>query len=156
LDTLGEARTMHDEVERGARQIGFLGLVPFLLLSVWLISLSPDHVWRAGTVSLLIAYGAVILSFLGGIRWGMAMIRPAERSRRDLALAMGPALIAWVSVATPAPYAFAVLAAAFAAQGASDTLAAHGGTAPRWYGRLRTTLTVIVVATMILAFVATG
>ena len=49
-----------------------------------------------------------------------------------------------------------LLAVAFAAQGASDTLAAHEGKAPAWYGRLRTILTAAVVAAMILAFVSTG
>ncbi len=144
------------EAERTARLLGYLGLVPFLLLGLWLISIAPDHIWRAGTISLLIAYGAVILSFLGGVRWGIAMAQPPAKVRRELMLAIAPALVGWIGFATPVPYAFGVLAAAFAAQGASDTLAAHDGKAPAWYGRLRTVLTIVVVATMIAAFFATS
>lgn len=141
---------------RTARLLGFAGLAPFVCLSLWLYAIAPDHEWRDGTILLLLAYGAVILSFLGGARWGLALAGRHGDAPVDFAAAMAPPLIGWVSVFIPVPYAFAILAVAFAAQGAWDTLAVHAGKAPGWYGDLRTILTVVVVATMIVAFIATG
>lgn len=141
---------------RLARMLGFAGLIPFVCLALWLYGIAPDHAWRQGTITLLLAYGAAILSFLGGARWGVAMSREREDAGLDYALAMAPPLIGWVAVVTPVPYAFALLAAAFAAQGAWDTLAEYQGKAPRWYAKLRTTLTVVVVASMLVALAATA
>ena len=138
------------------RLLGALGLIPFVVLSLWLYAIPADHVWRSQTIALLCGYGAVILSFLGGARWGLAISRPSDDGARTLTLAMAPPLVGWASLATPVPYAFAVLAVAFAAQGAWDAFAVHAGSAPHWYGRLRTMLTIVVVATMVLALVATS
>lgn len=156
LDEESEAAAADSTDARMARALGFVGLMPFVVLSVWLFAIAPDHEWRSGTIRLLLTYGAVILSFLGGSRWGLALSQPRATERVDYLLAVLPPLIGWLDLMLPVPYCFAVLAVAFAAQGASDTLAVHRHRAPRWYGRLRTLLTVLVVATMILAFVATS
>jgi Protein of unknown function (DUF3429) len=139
-----------------ARLLGYAGLAPFIALSLWLYGIAPDHEWRNGTILLLLVYGAVILSFLGGVRWGVALARQNDDARLDFSLAMLPPLIGWIAVFIPVPYAFAVLAVAFAAQGAWDTLAVHAEKAPEWYGELRTILTIIVVLTLIVAFIATS
>lgn len=139
-----------------ARLLGFAGLAPFIALSLWLYGIAPDHEWRAGTILLLLAYGAVVLSFLGGARWGIALSGQDHDARLDFSLAMLPPLIGWIAIFIPVPYAFAVLAVAFSAQGAWDTLAVHAEKAPGWYGELRTILTIIVVLTMIVAFIATS
>lgn len=139
-----------------ARTLGYAGLAPFVILSLWLLGISPDHEWRDGTVFLLVIYGAVILSFLGGVRWGMALSDDVDQAPADFAAAIVPALVGWLAAAMPTPYCFAVLAVAFAAHGAWDTLAVHQMKAPDWYGRMRTILTAAVVATMVIAFVATS
>ena len=46
--------------------------LPFAVLAVWLYMIAPDHPWRGETIYLLKAYAALILSFLGGIHWGIA------------------------------------------------------------------------------------
>lgn len=142
--------------ERTARLLGYVGLFPFVLMSIWLAAIARDHLWHDGTILLLKIYAAIVLSFLGGVRWGLAMARKREPNGRDLFLATAAPLAGWIGSATPAPYAFALLAAAFAAHGAWDTIAAHRGKAPDWYARQRTLLTPIVVATMVLAFAATA
>jgi hypothetical protein len=123
---------------------------------LWLYAIAPNHPWHDGTILLLLGYGAVTLSFLGGARWGLALADTDAETATEFSLAVVPALVAWMSLALPGPFAFAVLAAAFAAHGAWDTLAVHHERAPAWYGRLRTTLTVIVVATMVLGIFATS
>ena len=141
---------------RAAWLIGYVGLLHFLVMSLWIAAIAVDHPWHDGTIRLLVGYGALVLSFLGGIRWGLAMVGRGISRRRDFALAVLPPVVGWSALTAPPAYAFVALAVAFAAQGAWDSIAAHDGTAPAWYGRQRTILTAAVVATMILAFIATS
>lgn len=143
------------QVEARARWLGYLGLVPFIALSLWLYGIADDHPWRAITISLLIGYSATTLSFLGGIRWGQAL-RGRDGDARRLAVSLVPALLAWASPLVLPPYCFAVLAVAFAAQGAWDSSSVGDGGVPDWFGRQRIRLTIVVVLTMVLAFFATA
>ncbi len=51
--------------------LGALGLIPFIVLSLAML-FGAATLLSFPTASALSAYGAVILSFLGGIRWGLA------------------------------------------------------------------------------------
>ncbi|MBL8581340.1 MAG: DUF3429 domain-containing protein [Rhizobiaceae bacterium] len=135
------------------RALGYCGAVPLIVLAVWLFAIAPDHPWHEGTILLLKTYAAMLLSFLGGTRWGAVLAKDDDGTAATIALL--PALSAWIALLLPPAVAFAGLAVAFAAQGAWDSLAAHAGSLPVWYGALRARLTVIAVATMILAFAAT-
>ncbi len=151
--TDGDAASAADRTAVG---LGLLGALPFLVLSLWLAGIADDHPWRTTTILLLTQYAAVVLSFLGGIRWGLAIRQTGPARTLDLAMTVLPPLVAWASLSVPLPYTFAVLAAAFAAHGAWDAFAVHTGAAPRWYGRFRGWLTAVVVAALVVAFLATG
>ena len=101
---------------------------------------------------MLIGYSAVILSFLGGVRWGAAMghdeVETAPRSVEvvnaltvELVIAVLPALIAWGALLLPVVPALALLAFSFVVLGLADRIAAQDGRLPAWYGRLRLWLT---------------
>ncbi len=81
-----------------ARRLAYAGLVPFVLgaLLVWLVR-AEAHPYVALALS---AYAAVILSFLGGIHWGLAM-RQAEQPPRVLWWGVGPSLVAWPAAVMP-------------------------------------------------------
>ncbi|MEZ5805612.1 MAG: DUF3429 domain-containing protein [Rhizobiaceae bacterium] len=152
--------TVEDDAEasdfqRRARLLGYAGVVPFVVLSLWLYGIAEDHPWHTITIALLVAYSAIVLSFLGGIRWGIAM-QTREGGARALAPSLVPALVGWLAPFVLQPYCFAILAVAYAAQGAWDSLSTGNGTLPEWYGRMRMRLTVVAVATLVLAFVATA
>lgn len=146
-----EART-----EATARTLALLGYVPILVLVLWLMGIDAAHPARAPTLGFLESYCAIILSFLGGIRWGLGMVSGQGGSPRDLVASCVPPLVGWAAVFAPVPYGFGLFAVAFAAQGAWDNFAVHAGVAPHWYGRLRMLLTGLVVAAMVAAFVATA
>jgi len=151
-DTAGEDAA----VARSGKALAFAGILPFAALALWLYGIASDHPWRQATIVLLTDYAVLTLSFLGGSRWGMALIgRQAER-RRDLVLSIVPPLIGWMALATPPPLVFVFLAVAFAAQGAWDSLTLPPGAAPTWFRRARFQLTILAVAALILAFVATS
>jgi hypothetical protein len=154
----------HGDIEttRGAgakrlgRTLALASFVPFAVLALWLYGIAPDHPWRPGTIVLLTGYGAIILSFLGGLRWGIALTDRAGESRRDLMLGVVPPLLGWSAILVPPPLTFVLLAVAFAAQGAWDSLTLTSDAVPAWFRRLRIQMTVLVVAALVVAFVATS
>jgi hypothetical protein len=121
---------------------GWLGLIPFLV--------PPFLGWALPAASglaegILVAYGALILSFLGGARWGLA-VRRTPPDALTISLAMLPTLVALVLVATPS------LHEGWRLIGLASALALHwlwdirSRDLPSWYPRLRTTLTVGAIA----------
>ena len=92
-----------DKTWRLIRQLGHAGLIPFvfLALSLWLVG--PDlHPYVALSMQ---GYGAVIVSFLGGIHWGVGF-RNAITMHNAPAVyfvwGVVPSLLAWVGVMMPA------------------------------------------------------
>lgn len=96
-----DAPASTNQPDAATLRLGYAGLVPFMLgaLLLWLVR--PDaHPYVAAALS---AYAAVIVSFLGGIHWGLGFrAQPADPSR--FIWGVVPSLVAWVAVVMP-PYA---------------------------------------------------
>jgi hypothetical protein len=125
-----------------------LGVIPFALLAG--AGFVPSSPFQDQAGFALAAYGAVILSFLGGIHWGLAIAESgAERGQgafdRRLATSVAPALVAWCALLLPDRATLPVLAAGFALMLAVDWLAAQRAEVPSWYPKLRWPLTTAVV-----------
>lgn len=125
--------------------LGLSGVLPFV---AGVIVFAAGGVWFVTAELALrstVAYGAVILSFLGGVRWGLALLlsNPDVRDAR-FALSVLPPLIGWVAILLPAFPALVMLAVSFAAQGAWDVGDAEDDGAPHWFSHLRTLLTALV------------
>lgn len=142
--------TIRSEVPPAAQSLGFSGAAPFVALA--LLSFAGDEV-GAWAVLALLGYGAVILSFLGGVHWGLAMAQ-ADPGAQRLGLSVVPSLIGWLGLLIGGAYGMGVLAAGFAAMLWLDLRATARGIAPAWYPRLRWPLTLIVVASLVAALVA--
>ena len=134
--------------------LGLGGLIPFAVMSGLLAYAGREFIAFDMLVKALSGYGAVILSFLGGIRWGASLMR-ASSGRLTLFLSVLPSLFAWICLFLPAPWLFAALALGFLAQGAWDVTAIHRGKLPEAFRKLRIVLTAVVVVCMIAAFVST-
>jgi hypothetical protein len=82
-----------------ALALGAAGLVPFagLALMLWLLPADP----AAWVALALVAYGALIASFLGGIHWGVAMAH-GQAGAAHLAWGVTPSLLAWPALLMPA------------------------------------------------------
>lgn len=129
-----------------ARRLGLAGLLPFVatLAAAWW---APPF-WQVLAIQAFLAYGAVILSFLGGVHWGLALTAPREapRARRQRLLAgVLPSLVAWPAVLIDALLGAWLLAGGFVALRAFEAGPGAAGL-PAWYRRLRTGLTLVVVA----------
>lgn len=132
------------------------GAIPFVALTLALMFLGKTHPLQGDIVSALVTYGAAILSFLGGIRWGVAMRSPdADEAKNTIAWSVVTCLVGWFSLFLPVPYVIGVQIIAFAAQGTWDSFAAQYGAFGLWFAKLRITITFIVVLTLVAAFFAT-
>ncbi len=93
------ASAAHHPLPPQALRLGYAGLVPFVLgaLLVWLVR--PDaHPYVTAALS---AYAAVIVSFLGGIHWGIGF---RDGTPSSFGWGVVPSLVAWPAVLMP-PYA---------------------------------------------------
>ena len=79
-----------------ARWLGFGGLIPFVGLAAALWVARPGS-WTFVTLALL-AYGAVIASFLGAIHWGLVMREARGQPVPSLVWGVVPSLLGWVAV----------------------------------------------------------
>ena len=114
---------------------GLLGLIPFLAPPLASIFASN---WQIFAAKVLTLYGALILSFLGGARWGAVIIHP-DPSPKTVSLAMLPTLIGLSMLLLPTDrWRLMGLAAALGLQWLWD-ICSPG--LPTWYPRLRSILT---------------
>ncbi|MGH8507831.1 MAG: DUF3429 domain-containing protein [Gammaproteobacteria bacterium] len=133
-------------------RLGAGGLVPFIVFagSLWAAPLD----YRPLLVGWLSTYAAVILSFIGALHWGIAMVH-RNMIEGDRALFMTwsvvPAIAAWVALLLPETSRFMVLAAAFAVDYAVDRELVRRYPITPWFLRLRGGLTAVVVPCLLLA-----
>ena len=82
-----------------ARLLGFGGLLPFMFLAA--ATMMGLRTPFAPAPALLIGYGAIILSFVGALHWGVQLQETPAKSGRYLWSVM-PALIGWLALMLPA------------------------------------------------------
>jgi hypothetical protein len=141
--------------------LGLGGLIPFLYGA--LIIHFPESLIASATAVFpsdfnsvqfgpwaLGAYGAVILSFLGGVRWGCLLNQP-ERLQQwtPLVMSVVPSLIAWPALLLTPRLMMCLLIAGFVIQYMLDVNGVARGQLPVWFGRLRLLLTSIAIICLI-------
>ena len=129
--------------------LGYGGLTPFLVLTP--LSLLDYH-YGALWSDALYAYGAIILSFIGALHWGLAMSLPelSERQRSALFVwSVVPALIAWPAILFSPPIAAPLLVFGFIAHYLQDRRLARQAALTDWYLPLRLRLTSVAVVCLI-------
>ena len=92
---------------RWAHRLGSLALLPFVAGAalVWLLRGAES----ARAALALGAYAATVVSFIGGIHWGLAF-REAEPPVRLFVWGVVPAIVAWAALLAPAPAALVAYA----------------------------------------------
>jgi hypothetical protein len=92
----------------------------------------------------LIMYGAIILSFVGALWWGIAVHAPASTLRSAMFVwSVVPALIGWASIMTEPAVGLRMLIGGLALQWVLDGLLRRNvpNLIPPWVFKLRTLLT---------------
>ena len=118
-----------------ARQLGYAGLLPFVLLTAGVWMGYPD----AGDA--LVAYAATITSFLGAIHWGLTM-RDAQPDAKALSWGVVPSLVAWLALMMDTDDALMLMAALLVTCWLVDRQAYVRWGVGAWL-RLRTELTLV-------------
>lgn len=121
--------------------LGYGGLIPFVVLAVAGGILRTDAVTQA-----MLAYGAVILSFVGALHWGFAMAIPDldDSSRGHLFIwSVVPALLAWICLLVPPRSACLWLVVGFVLHYGWDRRLPFLARLPAWYLPLRLRLTAV-------------
>lgn len=142
----------HARIPPVALALGLAGLIPFAAgaLVPWVPDIAPGVGSR-----LLIGYAAIILTFIGGIRWGTA-IGPYD-GRRQSAELLGSVLGSLAGLAAlflPPILGLTLLIAGFLLQALWDVTSVEAGRLPAWFGKLRMLLTGGAVLALVLGLIA--
>ncbi|KAK4695059.1 hypothetical protein P7C71_g2621, partial [Lecanoromycetidae sp. Uapishka_2] len=174
LKTIKETFAL-DEVPREALVIGMAGVLPYLATSLSTVYLAFDinHASNTGSTfffsqqtaenllhivePLQVGYGAVILSFLGAIHWGLewAKYGGVHGYPRYAYGVIAPA-VAWPTILLPVEYALISQFCAFTFLYFADARAVVRGWAPHWYSTYRFVLTFIVGASIVASLIGRG
>jgi hypothetical protein len=139
---------MTDAIPRPALILGWAGVIPFALLTtavvldITLWSLDPGWGLRA--------YGACILSFLGGVQWGLLL--PQQEGGHSpfsrYLFSVLPSLLGFFCLLIPNLPGLIGLVIGFIGLLAYDVSTVRHRLAPRWYTPLRVQLTATVVLSL--------
>ncbi|MDA9976027.1 DUF3429 domain-containing protein [Alphaproteobacteria bacterium] len=126
--------------------LGFTGLIPFVAAAA--LNFLPDAPLHDLALQALLSYGAVILSFLGGVRWGLAIATTDFTNLfGPLFISVVPALLGWFALLLPSSLGLTVLALGFSTMLVADL---QLSSAPRWYRSLRLPLSVGAIVALLL------
>jgi len=121
-----------------ASLMGFGGLIPFFICAG--AAHSGVAPWASLALVIIGVYGAVILSFVGAVHWGLAMA--GDRSPAWFVWSVVPALYAWPPIVfLDTRMALLALVPGFLVCWSVDRRATAARLLPGWYMRLRHILT---------------
>ncbi|MBN2872137.1 MAG: DUF3429 domain-containing protein [Halothiobacillaceae bacterium] len=126
-----------------ARLAGYAGLVP-LVAPLGVIVWQPE--WATVALGVQQAYAALLLSFLGGIYWGVGLDRQQHVA---IWLSVLPTLWAWAALSMPPTAATGLLAIGFALMFLIDRVARSRGWIRQWFFRLRLTLGTVAIVSLL-------
>ena len=132
-------------------RLGYAGLLPFVLLAtlMWLVDteLLPFVAIALG------GYAATIVSFLGGVHWGIGFMKGDAAPRFHFIWGVVPSLLAWLALMMPAYAALPLLGLVVVACYAVDSKTYPAAGLASWLP-LRLRLTVIATASCVLGAAA--
>lgn len=135
--------------------LGAAGLIPYWGLALALVLGVDAGLGAQALAFALAAYGALILSFLGGVRWGIAVSMEEESAAaRGYVIAVVPALLAWAALALGPEARLWTLAGLHVLLGLLDYGLVCREEAPEWFGRLRLALAGGAALALVVAAIA--
>ena len=133
-----------------ARILGYGGALPFLCGAI--AANQQFAVLGLAPADFLLSYGAVILSFLGGLHWGRVITSPSANGRSDstwLIWSVCPSLFGWVALLLPVKVGAMVLSLCFLVALQIDQKLFWEKIWPTWMRPLRLHLSLIAAVSLI-------
>lgn len=144
--------TTETKVPPAALSLGFSGALPFIAGALAALPILADY--RGFGLRLLLEYGAIILSFMGGVHWGVAMLRN-DPDKTQLYVSVLPALLALPAALIGGVAGLLLLAAGFLSLLVYDEGESRARRLPAWYPKLRRPLTAIVILSLLIGAAST-
>ncbi|CAK7227473.1 hypothetical protein SCUCBS95973_006556 [Sporothrix curviconia] len=122
----------------------------------FLMSHDAAQYWLQLLEPIQLGYGAVILSFLGAVHWGMEFnekTHNAERAKFRYTLGVLAPALAWPTLFMPVHFALTGQFLAFTLMYFADSRATKLGWVPPWYGTYRFVLTFIVGSAILISLI---
>jgi hypothetical protein len=138
-------------VPPAAKWLGYAGALPFVAGAAATLPFAGPL--RPYGLALLLDYGAIILSFMGGVHWGAAMLRNDNRAG-PLGRSVAASLVALPAALIGGAAGLGFLAVGFLGLLVFDEQETRAGRVPQWYPLLRRPLTAIVVACLVVGAAA--
>ena len=145
MGILGSDQNKRD-VPTNALILGYSGLLPLIAGAALCHPVAAEY--RPFGATLLIDYGAIILSFMGGVHWGAAMMLNGSDNGK-LAKSVLPSLAALLGILIGGAAGLLILAIGFIGLLLYDESEVKKGQLTRWYPYLRRPLTTIVVISLL-------
>ncbi len=134
---------MDEQQIKSTRLCGFGGVLPFLLTAAGVHFTSGDL--QVFFVNAFLAYGAVILSFIGAVHWGFVLkAENVDQAAKLLAIGVVPALVGWCGLLCPPVFTLIIFSFAFPSLFIYEQFSQINALLPEWYMKLRVQLTMIV------------
>lgn len=132
-------------------RLGYAGLIPFVLLAalMWLV----DAALLPFVAIALSGYAATIVSFLGGVHWGIGFMKGDAAPRFHFVWGVVPSLIAWLALMMPAYAALPLLGLVIVACYVVDSKTYPSAGLSSWLV-MRLRLTVVATASCVLGAAA--
>ncbi|MGI4793042.1 MAG: DUF3429 domain-containing protein [Janthinobacterium lividum] len=135
--------------------LGIGGLIPFVVCSLGALANPPPN--DELSLMALVAYGAVILAFLGGVHWGFGLegsgTTTTSVQRARFGLGVLPSLLGWVALLLVflgyGRVALGLLVLGFFLTTMVEARASRAGHMPRGYMGLRWVLSSVVVVCLV-------
>lgn len=135
------------QTQQTSVRLAWAGVIPFIVSA----AMGIIGIYQAPALHAFLIYSAVILSFLGGIHWGLIMRGNLDRPQGRLLICIAPPLTAWIAVAfLPPLLTLAILGLFYMLWLKYDTIAVQDD----WYIKMRKPITFIVTGSHFLWFIA--
>ncbi len=132
-----------------ATLLGYGGAFPFIGFGALIVT--DSTAWDIEVETVLLFYGAVILSFLGGIHWGRVASSDKQAISGDavfLLWSITPPLVAWVALLLPQTIGAVVMTGCLCLTYFIDVALCQSGEWQSWMKGLRLHLTLVACASL--------
>lgn len=135
-----------------AKILTYGGVTPFMALAVYSWFSVALPVYPLSVTAVFMVYGAVIVSFIAGVHWGVYMLSNLQKPNLFIHSNI-IALLAWASVFVPPPFGALLLIVCFVYLLWLDNMIYVHDVTERWFYSLRRRATGLVVLAITLFMV---